>query len=56
LRNPFVGNKKFTKLRNNITALVDEMVDCVNNPNNPKFFSVPQVLVEVDSISVSVPK
>ena len=25
---------------------VDEMVDCGNNPNNPNFFSVPQVLVE----------
>ncbi|CAK5085870.1 unnamed protein product [Meloidogyne enterolobii] len=46
-RNPFVGNKKYAKMRNNLATYVDEMVDCVNNPNNPKFFSVPQLLIEV---------
>ncbi|CAK5077023.1 unnamed protein product [Meloidogyne enterolobii] len=45
-RNPFVGNKKYAKMRNNLATYVDEMVDCVNNPNNPKFFSVPQLLIE----------
>jgi len=46
-RNPFAGNKKYAKMRNNLATYVDEMVDCVNNPNNPKFFSVPQLLIEV---------
>uniref|UniRef100_A0A1I8B061 PDZ domain-containing protein n=1 Tax=Meloidogyne hapla TaxID=6305 RepID=A0A1I8B061_MELHA len=45
-RNPFVGNKKYAKMRNNLATYIDEMVDCVNNPNNPKFFSVPQLLIE----------
>uniref|UniRef100_A0A915D5P4 CRIC domain-containing protein n=1 Tax=Ditylenchus dipsaci TaxID=166011 RepID=A0A915D5P4_9BILA len=45
-RSPFDDKKSFISTRQKVSALIEEMVDCVNNPNNPKFFSVPQVLVE----------
>ncbi|KAI1729318.1 connector enhancer of kinase suppressor of ras domain-containing protein [Ditylenchus destructor] len=45
-RSPFDENKLFVQIREKISALIEEMVDCINNPNNPKFLSVPSVLVE----------
>ncbi|KAI6240863.1 hypothetical protein M3Y99_00394100 [Aphelenchoides fujianensis] len=33
------------KIRDDIAGLIQEIVDCINDPNNPKFFSVPQLLV-----------
>ncbi|KAI6201498.1 hypothetical protein M3Y96_00848400 [Aphelenchoides besseyi] len=45
-RYPFDEKKEFIKIRDKIAGLIQEIVDCINDPNNPKFFSVPQLLVE----------
>ena len=45
-RRPFDEKRNFIELRKRISALIEEMVDIINNPNSSKFFSVPQVLLE----------
>ena len=46
-RTPFVANKAFVGAREEVSTLVQKMVECVNDPSNPDFFNIPQVLVEV---------
>ncbi|CAD5217271.1 unnamed protein product [Bursaphelenchus okinawaensis] len=45
-RHPFNEKKWFTEIRDQLALFINEIVDCINDPNNPKFFSVPQLLVE----------
>uniref|UniRef100_A0A1I7SHE6 SAM domain-containing protein n=1 Tax=Bursaphelenchus xylophilus TaxID=6326 RepID=A0A1I7SHE6_BURXY len=49
-RHPFNEKKWFTEIRDRLALLINEIVDCINDPNNPKFFSVPQLLVEVRAL------
>lgn len=46
-RAPFDDKKSFVAIREQIAELVQEIVECVQNPNKPEFFNVPQMLVDV---------
>lgn len=46
-RSPFDDKLEYTIIRREVSELIKEMFDCINNPNNPKFLSVPHILVNV---------
>lgn len=46
----FDDKKEFILIKKKILTLSKEIIDCINNSNNSKYFSVPQVLFQVSLI------
>lgn len=53
-RSPFDDKKEYILIREGMSVLIKEMIDCINDLNNPKFLNVPHILVEVTIFSRNI--